>query len=898
MKNKETHHGGLMKFSKYFILCLLLFGFLTAQDLHSKITSSGGELLPEQAAYDVKFYELNLRIEPGTKSISGYTTVEVIVVENLSVFVLHLSNNFTVDSVVWIENNLPASNLGYTHQDGLLRINLSTSQVPGKRIKVQVHYRGKPKEALNPPWDPGFVWKKTQNQQDWIGVACEDEGGDIWWPCKDHPSDEPDSVALHFTVPQHLTCVANGQLRKTTNNNDGTKTFYWFVSNPINNYNVSLYIAPYQTVTHQYESVTGETFPVTIWVLPESYSAALNHTPQFLDHLRFIEETCGPYPFWIDKYGVAEAPYLGMEHQTIIAYGYQYRNNSYGFDYLHLHELAHEWWGNLVTAKDWSDVWIHEGFATYIEALYVEKKDGIDRYHSYMNGKSNWNNNSPIAPRAVLTAEAGFGSGDVYNKASWVLHTLRYYLGDEKFFPLFRRWAYPDPALELIRDGSQCRLATTDDFLQLAETVTGIELDWFFEAYLRQASIPTLKTVIQNDTLILTWSVENDIPFSIPVEVKFAGSIVKVEMPFGEGKIKIPGGLTPEIDPNKWIMADIRTIDPILNPTFDLGILLVNGVEFSTYGSEITNAYQNRAFWGDYPISFWDCFEAPSGGYPSTLPVVLGHGRVPSDILGQFSTIIWVGNNYHGDLIPWQETSIFQYLEAGGNVLLMSRYGRSFFNPELKEYLGVYWAESSTNTITNCVATYAGLKNMTLTGTQSINAVFDMNLGNLESKLLFKETASFTSHRGLGVWRKPVTGGTFRIEGGQFVFLSGRPYRYESSSLRSNVEFILDNFFLESSTSVNSNSGNELVYSYELSQNYPNPFNSSTSIEFEVINSTEVTLKIYNLIGEEVATILDNKIQAGKHKVTWNAYNFESGVYLYRLRIEQYEETKKLLLIK
>ncbi len=817
-------------FARIFLFSLIVIICLPFMSLEAKITDSGGLLLPEQAAYDVKFYEINLKIDPQNKFISGYTAVEVLVLETLNVFVLHLNANFIVDSVKWYENGSQNIALNYNHQSGLLRIDLPQSQAPGENVKVRIFYNGQPKESNNPPWDTGFVWKKTQNSLDWVGVACEDEGGDLWWPCKDHPSDEPDSVALHFTVPQHLTCVANGKLLNITDNKNGTKTFFWFVSNPINNYNVTLYIAPYQTITHQYESVTGETFPVTIWVLPESFNTAVGFTTQFLDHLRFIEETCGPYPFWNDKYGVAEAPYLGMEHQTIIAYGNGYQNNSYGFDWLHLHELAHEWWGNLVTAEDWSDVWIHEGTATYIEALYAEKLGGKEAYKSYMNSKSRSSNLRPIAPREILTASQGFATSDVYRKAAWVLHTLRYYLGDDSFFNLFRRWAYPEPALELVRDGSQCRLATTDDFLQLGEEITGTELDWFFEVYLRQASLPTLIVAFKDSTLNLTWEVENNIPFNLPVEIETGDSIFRVEMPFGRGEVKLADGMSPKIDPNNWILKKVE--DSFENSSFDRGILLVNGVSFSGYGAEIIDAYQKNAFWGDYPISFWDCFDPPSGGYPANLPTPSGHGRVPGDFLGQFSTLIWVGNNAQGDLAPWQDTSILAYLQAGGNVLLMTRSGRSFITPELMQYLGIYWEEEYFNTISNCLAEYPGLISIPLTGNQSANAVFDTTLANSESRLLFKETSSFALPRGLGVWRKPAAGGEFRSDGGQFVFISGRPYRYDPDVLSSNVEFILENFFHEIKTGVKPNSDNISIKKYQLEQNYPNPFNSTTIIQY------------------------------------------------------------------
>ena len=224
----------------------------------------------------------------------------------------------------------------------------------------------------------GFVWDTTPSGKPWIGVACEDDGADIWWPCKDHPSDEPDSMRMKFTVPNPLTCVSNGRFIDSTDNGDNTSTFEWFISTPINNYNVTIYAAEFSLIEDTYQSVSGEEIPFYFWVLPEYYNTAVNYMDVFLNEFNFLESICGPFPFGTDKHGWAHAPYWGMEHQTIIAYGHNFTTNSWGLDYIHYHELAHEWWGNLISAKDWADIWIHEGLATYTEALYVEHLSGIE----------------------------------------------------------------------------------------------------------------------------------------------------------------------------------------------------------------------------------------------------------------------------------------------------------------------------------------------------------------------------------------------------------------------------------------------------------------------------------------------------------------------------------------
>lgn len=381
--------------------------------------------------------------------------------------------------------------------------------------------------------------------------------------------------------------------------------------------------------------------------------------------------------------------------------------------------------------------------------------------------------------------------------------------------------------------------ATTEDFQAVCEAVSGMNLQkffhqWIYEEYFTQYAYDW--NWIQNgsayDIQLEIQQLQDNHIFWMPIDV----TITTAE---GETTFVVWGSLQTQIfqlsvpsepivlklDKYEWILRTVQ--EPFVDhPTFDQGILLVNGVSFSDYGSKIWDAYENRAFWGDYPISFWDCFVPPQHGYPSTLPEPLGHGRVPDDILGQFSTIIWIGNNYGGDLPCWEQTSIIPYLNAGGNILLMTRKGNDFINYQMERYLGISWRESLRDPIHNCISTYPGLQDMNLIGEQTLNAVFGTDLSNNESTLLFKDTVSFNYHRGLGVWRKPTTGGIHRSDGGQFVFISGRPYLFDPNQLRANVEFILKNFFLEQPSShVYESDVNSFPTFYELQQNFPNPFN-------------------------------------------------------------------------
>lgn len=565
-----------------FLICLFMFpgSRLAAQPNPAthfrKVMDSGGNLLREQAAYDVQFYRLKISIDTTTKSIAGSALVRALALDTLSVFVLDLSSNFTVDSVAWRGHGPYGSALKFTRPSGQIWISLPFLIQKSDTISLEVSYRGKPKISQNPPWDDGFVWKRAKTGEVWAGVACEEEGADVWWPCKDHPSDEPDSVDLYFTVPASLTCVSNGRLLGVSDLGN-SKVFHWYVSEPINNYCVTFYLGPLQRIPVYYQSVTGEIIPSEYWFLPYNVDTAKKYTATFLKDLRFFEEVCGPFPFRAEKYSIVDAPYWGMEHQTCIAYGNNFVLNSYGFDYIHLHELAHEPVGNLVTAKDWSDVWIHEGFATYMEALFVEHTSGFTRYKTYMAGRRNGiQNDEPVAPNVPATAQAMFSSVDVYYKGAWILHTLRHYVGDQTFFTLLHRLTYPDPAMESVTNGKQCWLASTNDYLRIAEQVTGLKLDWFFNVYLRQPTLPVLRYSRRDTLLSLQWVTPNNLPFFLPVDVRVGGDTVKVDMRNGTGVVTVPAGISYQIDPNAWILMQVPQVvdvaDDVLPKDFTISV--------------------------------------------------------------------------------------------------------------------------------------------------------------------------------------------------------------------------------------------------------------------------------------------------------------------------------------
>lgn len=536
---------------KIFLTIFYLFSSVILAQFGTQ--DSGGPILPEQAAYDVKFYELDLNVDPDKKFISGSTLIIAEVISSIDCFVLHLDTVYNIKQT--LINNEAKS---FEHKNGLIKISIDKVQV-GDILEAKVIYEGNPREAKMPPWDDGFVWKKTKDGSHWVGLTCQGGGADIWFPCKDHPSDEPDSVLIKITAPDNLTCASNGKLIREVVNNDGTKTTHWFVSTPINNYNINITLAPFKLIEHTYTSITGEEFPVMFYVLPDSYDTAKVFTMQFLDHLKFYEKYCGPYPFRADKYGITETPYLGMEHQTIIAYGNGYKNNEFGFDWLHHHELSHEWWGNLITAKDWSDFWIHEGIGTYMQALYAEELHGKSGLHGYMKTINRFMNIKPVLLEGSIPASEAYHP-DIYNKGAWFVHTLRYYLVDEIFFKILRRWAYPTEELEKITDGSQCRFVTTDDLIKQAEEISGKKLSWLFDVYLKNAKLPKLDAVLiekdyQNE-LNLEWITPDGSIFEMPVEILVGNNLKKLNMKNGKGKTTFPSMIIPKIDPDNWIIKN------------------------------------------------------------------------------------------------------------------------------------------------------------------------------------------------------------------------------------------------------------------------------------------------------------------------------------------------------
>ena len=984
---------------------------------------SGGRLMREQAAYDVKFYSLALRIDPASHTIGGSVLVRAVALDTLSQFVLDLNANYHVDSVKW--KAAADTLLAFTFTGGRIWAALPRQLSAGDSIAVEVYYYGLPRVSTNPPWDDGFVWTTSGSGKPWAGVACETEGGDCWWPCKDHPSDEPDSVALAFTVPSNLVCVANGKLVDTVDHHDGWKTFRWSVSNPINNYGVTFYLGEFVRIPVSYTSITGEVVPSEYWFLPEHKDTAMKYIARFLMDMRFIEETCGPYPFRADKYCIVEAPYWGMEHQTCIAYGNNFQFNAYGFDYIHYHEFSHEWWGNLVTAKDWSDIWLHEGFACYMEALYAEHLDGFARYKDYMHDLSYFSNNQAVAPRETLTANEGF-NGPIYSKGAWILHTLRHLIGDSTFFRLLHRWTYPDSAMERVTDGRQCRLATTDDFLHQAEFISGEALDWFFEVYLRHTDPPHLAQGIVDSTLYLRWYTQNSLPFSLPVDVRLGASTIRVDMTGGSGHIAVPHGITPAVDPDAWIlMSSIPAV------SLSKSIIYFKGVDVDSSKTDsmtVTNTWATALTVSSASSDLPEFTVSPSSAsippgvsqkfYVTYRPVSgvgkMGHIVIAHNAPGSPLTVTVTGfgilpNSTYGVSKSWNIVSVpLTRTDPRPAVLFPGAVSAAFAYDADSGYAAAdtlragrgYWLKfDADQTVTisgfpfavDTIGVKAGwnligsvsraipASSVSAIGTTVRTQVFGYRTGyeiadsirpargywvkvdsagkliigapgvlmkpggndpapntlTISDRLGNRQTLSFDA----SVMKEPDPGryemppkaprGGFdaRFSSGRIrEFLGGEqsmdlPITVSSAEYPITVSWELSaplaarlligrsEMSLRGSGKTvvgDEKAGISLLISrapdvpkvYALHQNYPNPFNPATSIRFELPSESRVSLRVFNILGEEVATLIDGTRAAGSYSVWFDGTNLPSGLYMCRMHAGDFSKTIKILMLK
>jgi aminopeptidase N len=544
-----------------FGIALIAIPAVAQRELGVRPTETGGAVPYEQAAYDVQKYDISLKVDPATKSVSGSTIVTAKIVQPINAFVVDLDTPLIVSEVTRLEG-AKRSKLAFERKGGKIWGYFPMTIQAGAVVSVEVVYAGTPRVAPRPPWVGGFMWEKTADGSPWIVTALQNDGADLMFPCKDYPSDKAERVAFHITVPEGLYAATAGKLQRVVKNAGGTVTYHWLMSNPIANYGIALNVAPYKVIEDSVRSVTGEMIPIKFYVLPESFAKGPSLIAETKKYVAFFEEYLGPFPFRAEKLGIVETPHLGMEHSTIIAYGNKFKYEKDGFDWLMFHEFGHEWWANLVTASDWRDFWIHEGFQSFMDTLYVERTKGRAAYLEAMKKRAKaTRNRQPVAPRESKIAFEVYlqapdfikSDGDIYGKGAVVLHTLRSLIGDKAFFKALRRMAYPTKAMERITTGGQVRFANTDDFKQIAEEESGMDLDWFFEVYLRQPALPRLSVITTGDRTDFKWNVPNNLPFTMPIEISVDGKIQKLPMSDGTDVIYTKGAKLV-VDPDGLVL--------------------------------------------------------------------------------------------------------------------------------------------------------------------------------------------------------------------------------------------------------------------------------------------------------------------------------------------------------
>ncbi|MCU0380387.1 MAG: M1 family metallopeptidase [Chitinophagaceae bacterium] len=504
------------------IACVFLTAFLplftTAQVTsqkkeYTRADTLRGSITPERSWWDVGWYGIDVFPDFVEKKISGSVTIGFRVIDSGQRMQIDLQEPMQMISIEW---NRQA--LSFRRDGNAWFAYFPVSLKPGTYHQVKVLFEGKPQVAVRPPWDGGWIFAKDMKGRPWMSVACEGLGASVWFPCKDHLSDEPDSARISITVPDTLSAVSNGRLRSVEKKDNGKSTWTWAVANPINNYNIIPYIGKY---VHWEETYAGEAgnLDCSYWVMDYNLEKARAQFTQVRPMLQCFEHWFGPYPFYADGYKLVESPHLGMEHQSAVAYGNGFVNGYRGndlsrsgwglkWDFIIIHESGHEWLGNNITSKDLADMWIHESFTNYSETIYTECQSGKEAGSAYVQGtRALIENESPIVGRYGVNEE---GSGDMYYKGGNMVHYMRQLIGNDSVFRA---------AMRDMNATFRHQTVTYADVLQYWNRKTGKDFTRLFDQYLTDTRIPVLQWQVKGGKLRYRWS--NCIPgYEVPVRVK------------------------------------------------------------------------------------------------------------------------------------------------------------------------------------------------------------------------------------------------------------------------------------------------------------------------------------------------------------------------------------------
>jgi len=510
----------------------IVLTFIGIQQINAQFTrrdSLQGGLRTERTSYDVKRYDLNIIINPEEKSIKGFNDITFDVVSATQKIQIDLFDNMKVDSIVWNTKKLK-----YVRDNDAVFIDFPEKLVSKSNHKLKFYYSGNPKIAKNAPWDGGFVFKKDSNGKDFIAVAVQGTGASLWYPVKDSQTDEPDNGAsIKVAVPNGLMNVSNGRFLGSEDLKNGYTRWDWEVKNPINNYTITVNVADYVHIQDKMPDLD-----LDYYVLRENETKAREHFAEVKPMMECFQSKFGRYPFWEDGYKLVETPYLGMEHQSAVAYGNKYKKGYMGFDlsgtgvgmffdYITIHETGHEWFGNSITSMDIADMWIHEGFTTYSETVFIECIKGYDDAMKYINGQAkNVRNDRPIIGQYGVNNE---GSGDMYYKGSLMLNTLRHIIADDT------KW------WKIIFDYSETfkkKIITTATVIDYFNKASGLNLTPVFNQYLNTNQVPHFVYKVNGDYLYYSWENVND-DFNMPIDIGFDNKKIRLYPTLKEQKIKL-----------------------------------------------------------------------------------------------------------------------------------------------------------------------------------------------------------------------------------------------------------------------------------------------------------------------------------------------------------------------
>lgn len=504
-----------------------------------------GSITLERSWWDLTYYHLNVTVNPDKKFIKGKNTVQYKVLKPHQVLQIDLQPPLKITKATQNNKELQVISEGNAHF-----IQLQSPQKKGAINSVDVYYEGKPKEAIRAPWDGGFSWKKDSNGNHFIATSCQGLGASVWWPNKDHMYDEVDSMAISVRVPKNLMDVSNGRLRDIEQHNDNTTTYHWFVDNPINNYGVNVNIGDYVHFSEKYKGEDG-VLDMNYYVLRNNLKKAKKQFKDAPKMMKAFEHWFGKYPFYEDGFKLVEVPYLGMEHQSSVTYGNQYKNGYLGrdlsgtgwglkFDFIIIHEAGHEWFANNITNVDIADMWIHESFTAYSENLFLDYYYGKKASAEYVIGtRSSIQNDKPIIGHYDVNNE---GSGDMYYKGANMLHTIRQLVNnDEKWRQILRG----------LNADFYHKTVTTQEIEKYMIEKSGIDLSKVFDQYLRTVKIPELEYTIENNTLKYRWN--NVVKgFNMPIKVTIDGKYELLN-PTENWQTKTIKGNSVEVDQNYYV---------------------------------------------------------------------------------------------------------------------------------------------------------------------------------------------------------------------------------------------------------------------------------------------------------------------------------------------------------